>query len=108
MDTIESLTSELHEALSSLDERSGHWPFKSKSKLGPSGAKKYGPPPGGGRTVKKQDDWVCKKKGKYVQLCKGPDGQKKIVRIDPGYKKAYNAAYRKWQASKNKKKSSKK
>ena len=104
MDTIESLTTELRDM---LDERSGHWPFKTKAKLGPSGAKKFGPPPQGARSVKKADDWVCKKKGKYVQLCRGPEGQKKIVKIDPGYKKGYNAAYRKWQASKTKKKGKK-
>jgi intein/homing endonuclease len=45
----------------------------------------------------------CKKKGKYVQLCRGPEGQKKIVKIDAGYKKGYNAAYRAWKASKSKK-----
>lgn len=88
---------------STLDERSQHWPFKSKAKLGPSGAKKFGPPPMKARSVKKADDWVCKKKGKYVQVCRGPEGQKKIVKIDPGYKKAYNAAYRAWKAKKKKK-----
>ena len=102
---IESLTNELREALSGdLEERSGHWPFKRKSKLGPSNAKKFGPPPGTSRSVKKADDWVCKKKGKYVQLCRGPNGQKKIVKIDAGYKAGYNVAYRKAQAAKGKKK----
>lgn len=100
MDTIETLTTELRDM---LDERSGHWPFMRKNKLGPSGAKKFGPPPTDSRSVKKADDWVCKKKGKYVQVCRGPEGQKKIVKIDAGYKRDYNRSYRLWVASKHKK-----
>lgn len=100
MDTIESLTTDLRD---SLNERSAHWPFKRKNKLGTTGTPKFGPPPGDTRSVKKADDWVCKKKGKYVQLCRGPEGQKKIVKIDKAYKKGYNAAYRAWKASKVKK-----
>lgn len=103
---INTLTAQLRDILgesAELDERSQHWPFAHKSSLGPSKAKKFGPPPGSGRTVKKKDDWVCKKKGKYVQLCKGPEGRKKIVRIDPSYKASYNKAYRAAQASSNKK-----
>lgn len=109
MDTLntESLTTELREALDTLSERSSHWPFKRKATLSKSGAKKFGPPPGGERSVKKQDDWVCKRKGKYVQLCKGPNGQKKIVRIDPSYKAGYNAAYRAAKAAKAAKKKKK-
>lgn len=102
--TIETLTSELREALDNLSERSPHWPYKRRSVLKKSGAKKFGPPPNDERSVKKQDDWVCRKKGKYVQVCKGPEGQKKIVKIDAGYKSGYNAAYRKAQAAKGKKK----
>jgi hypothetical protein len=98
---IAKLTEDLR---ATLDERSGHWPFKRKAKLGPSKAKKYGPPPATSRTVAKADDWVCKKKGKYVQVCRGPEGRKKVVKIDPGYKQGYNAAYRKAQAKKAKKK----
>lgn len=104
MDTIETLTTELRDM---LNERSAHWPFKRKSKLGKTGVPKFGPPPSSTRSVKKQDDWVCKKKGKYVQLCRGPEGQKKIVRINKAYKKGYNAAYRAWKASKTAKKSKK-
>jgi hypothetical protein len=104
VNTIESLTTDLRGI---LDERSAHWPFKRKSKLGKTGVPKFGPPPSSTRSVKKADDWVCKKKGKYTQLCRGPEGQKKIVKIDAGYKKGYNAAYRKWKASQTKKKSKK-
>jgi hypothetical protein len=42
-----------------------------------------------------------------VQLCRGPEGQKKIVRINKAYKKGYNAAYRAWKASKTSKKGKK-
>lgn len=99
-----SIIAEMTRELRALNEKSEHNPFKHKSKIGPSGAKKYGPPPSDSRSVKKADDWVCKKKGKYVQVCRGPEGQKKIVRIDPGYKAGYNKAYRQWKAKKKGKK----
>ena len=102
MDSISKLTTDLRDMLgeeSSLDERSKHNPFKNQDTIGTTNTKKFGPPPKGTRSVSQTDDWVCKKKGKYVQLCKGPNGRKKVVRIKKGYKKKYNKAYRKWRAA---------
>lgn len=100
VNVISKLTTELKDMLSesgALDERSKHWPFKNTGTLGPTGSAKHGPPPKGTRSVSQTDDWVCKKKGKYTQICKSGD-KKKIVRIEPSYKKKYNRAYRKWLA----------
>lgn len=96
---ITKLTTDLKDMLgeSELDERSKHWPFKNKGSLGTTGTPKHGPPPKGTRSVGQTDDWICKKKGKYTQICKSGD-KKKIVRIKPSYKKKYNRAYRKWLA----------
>jgi hypothetical protein len=106
VDDISKLTTDLRDMLGegseeSLSERSKHWPFKNKGSLGTTGVKKFGPPPKGTRSVGQTDDWICKKKGKYVQICKSGD-KKKIVRIKPGYKKKYNKAYRKWLAKQKK------
>lgn len=100
MDAISKLTTDLKDMLGEsegLDERSKHWPFKNTSTLGTTGTPKHGPPPKGTRSVSQTDDWICKKKGKYTQICKSGD-KKKIVRIKPGYKKKYNKAYRAWLA----------
>lgn len=108
MDTIDSLSELTTELRDMLDERSAHWPFKRKSTLGTTGAHKHGPPPTGTRKVSATDDWVCKRKGPYVQICRGPNGRKKRIVINSGYKKGYNHAYRAWQASKHKKAKKKK
>jgi len=101
MDDISKLTTDLRGLLSedTLDEKSPHNPFSHQDTIGTTNTKKYGPPPKGTRSVSQTDDWVCKKKGPYVQLCKGPNGRRKIVRIKKGYKKKYNKAYRKWKSA---------
>lgn len=105
MEAISQLTTDLRGMLESseselpLDERGKHWPFKNKDTLGKTGVPKFGPPPASTRSVKQTDDWVCKRKGKYVQICKSGD-RKKIVRINKGYKKNYNKAYRAWKSKK--------
>lgn len=110
VDDISKLTTDLRDMLGedALDEKSKHWPYKNKSTLGTTGAPKHGPPPRKTRSVGQTDDWVCKKKGKYVQICRGPEGRKKLVRINKSYKKGYNKAYRAWKASQTKKSKGKK
>lgn len=77
-----------------LVERSKHWPFKRQSTNGPGPNHKFGT-----RVVHRQDDWECECGG-YECDCEGPSGEQKRVSIDPGYKQAYNAAYKAWRAGK--------
>jgi hypothetical protein len=63
-----------------------HWPYKNKSTLGP------GPLKG---TNKQSDFWDCNCSN-YRCTCKGPEGQRKIVKIKKAYKKWYNKLYKAW------------
>lgn len=63
-----------------------HNPFSHASTLGP------GPR---GRVRRETNQWDCRKKGKYVQICTNTEtGRKITVRVKKGWKKAYNAEYR--------------
>lgn len=76
---------------SMLDEKTKHYPFKNKQSIG------KGPR---GSTNKATDHWNCKCSSPYTCKCKGADGEKKTVNIDPDYKSDYNAEYRRWKAKK--------
>lgn len=71
-----------------------HWPYKNKSSLGPG--------PRGGSN-KQNDSWDCKC-ANYQCKCKNADGGSRTVKIDKGYKSAYNAEYKAWRAKQGKKK----
>jgi hypothetical protein len=73
----------------SLWEAKRHHPFKRKRKLGPGPRK--------GRLTQSRE-WDCTKTSPYNQICTHKSGYKKTVRIDKGYKAAYNAEYRAWRA----------
>lgn len=77
--------------------RTPHSPFKRMRKIGPA---KTGVAKPTRRTFRGY--WKCRKKGKNVQLCIGSEGERKTVRIEKGYKKRYNKAYRKWRAGQSK------
>lgn len=64
-----------------------HYPYANKKKLGPG--------PRGG-TNAEVPFWKCKCSN-YTCQCKGKEGQTKTVKIDKGYKKAYNKEYKAWR-----------
>lgn len=72
-----------------LFEAAAHNPFKRKRRLGPGPRK--------GRLTQTRE-WECTKASAYRQTCRHRSGYTKTVRIDPGYKAAYNAEYRVWRA----------
>ena len=74
-----------------------HSPFKRAKKLGPTKVKGVK-----GRVHTKKGYWSCRGMGPYRQMCKGSDGERKLVVINRAYKKRYNAGYRKWRASASK------
>jgi hypothetical protein len=84
--TLAQMRKLIGEADELLEKGKQHWPYKSKSKLGPG--------PRGG-TNAQTDDWNCSCSN-YSCNCKGPDGRKKRVVIDKGYKSAYNREYKSW------------
>ena len=67
------------------EEAKKHNPFKRFARIGPSIR---------GRRSVRALKYNCVRKSKYVQTCTGPDGYTFDVRVDPGYKKAYNQQYR--------------
>lgn len=79
-----------------LSERSKHWPFKRKKKLGPGPDVEFGT-----RKVSQKNDWTCKCSN-YVCACKGPEGAKKKVTINKAYKSKYNKRYKAWAVKKGK------
>lgn len=87
---------ELAEALEqTLDEVAKHHPFKTKSNLGPGPRKE---------TNKKTGNYQFGDKSCKNYVCTGKNkktGKAKIVRIDPAYKREYNAEYRAWRAKKD-------
>lgn len=70
-----------------------HNPFKYLKK-----GKSLGAAVRGSTTVpgKQRGYWRCRCMS-YTCHCKGSEGEKKIVRIDRGYKNTYNIAYRKYR-----------
>lgn len=104
---MSTISERLHELRNSIEEKE-HSPYKRKGKIGPTDTPKFGPPPSDTVVHKKKNYWDCHKVGKYVQLCKGKNGEKKMVFINQGYKQSYNQAYRAWKASKQAKKTAKK
>jgi len=78
--------------------RSKYWPFKYRKVRGP------GPR---GRRDRRQDKYVCRRRGRYVQMCrivKGPRrGRRKLIRINRAYKTRYNKIYRKWRVRRKQK-----
>jgi hypothetical protein len=79
----------LAEDLSNLIQEKKRSPFKRASKIGRSVAH--------GRWKKKKDYWDCSGKN-YRYVCKGKEGEKKIITRDKDAKSAYNKAYKKYQA----------
>ena len=80
-----------------LLEKSKHYPFKRKDKIGPGPRK--------GKNEKK-GKWTCSCKDDLC-MCDGPDGAETAFEIDKDYKKAYNAEYKKWGPQKKRRKSEK-
>jgi hypothetical protein len=72
-----------------LVEKGDHRPFKTAKSIGP------GPRHGWAHGTKhhKRDYWKCKCSN-YKCKCKGAEGEKKTVNIDPGYRSDYNAQYK--------------
>jgi hypothetical protein len=70
-----------------------HNPFKRLKK-----GKSLGPGPKGSTAVpgKKRGYWRCRCMS-YKCLCRGTEGEKKVVMIKKGYKNTYNKLYRKWR-----------
>lgn len=78
-------------------KRTGHSPYKRSRKIGAARTGVAAP------TVRTwRGYWKCRSQGAYKQLCIGSKGERKKVRIKRGYKKKYNAAYRKWRANASK------
>lgn len=80
-----------------------HNPFKRRSTMGPTRVHAIGSPPRGTRSVGRKREWSCRKIEKYKQMCIGKpkkEGGKKrkmVVKIDPGYKRGYNKAWKQWE-----------
>lgn len=83
---LEELRAMLVEGDSEKKKSSKHYPFKRKPELGPG--------PRGGNN-KKSGQYKCSC-GNYSCKCSGPNGPVKI-KIDKGYKSAYNHAYKQWR-----------
>jgi hypothetical protein len=86
--TVTQMRKLIGEADALLEKGKEHWPYKNKSKLGPG--------PRGGENSQ-TDGWNCKC-ANYKCACKGPEGKKRTIVIDKGYKKAYNKEYKAWRA----------
>jgi hypothetical protein len=75
------------------EDRSPHYPFKRKGRLGPGPMKE---------TNERAAKWDCECE-EYVCGCVGiseeTEGRTKTVRIDPAKKQAYNKMYREWVAA---------
>jgi hypothetical protein len=90
--TIAQLRTLMSEADAMPDRRAPllegpHYPYANKKKLGPG--------PRGG-TNAEVPEWKCKCSN-YSCQCTGKEGRKKTVKIDKGYKKAYNKEYKAWR-----------
>lgn len=74
-----------------IEKSADRRPFKRASSIGP------GPRHGWAHGSKhhKRDYWRCKCKN-YKCKCKGKEGEKKTVKLGPGYKSDYNAQYKQW------------
>lgn len=79
----------LSEDLEALLQEKLRSPFKRASKIGRSVAN--------GRWKKKKDYWDCSGSN-YRYICKGKEGEKKVITRDKGAKASYNKAYKNYQS----------
>lgn len=78
--------------VANLQEKdSDHWPFKRKAHLGPGPKKGHN---------QRTDDWECVCSDYECDCEDKLTGETKRIKIDKGYKAAYNKLYKQWVAGK--------